>query len=167
MSRVWPEEESAMRRIAVVIAVGLVVAGCGDNEETENEPAASTVEPSATVEPSGRAEESSIPEELIGTWTVTLDPADPDVPEGVWSLIIESDGYRLIASSAPIPNRGDLSVSGDEVVFSNETLCPSAVGQYRWAIQGGTLSFALAGGDACSGNDRTVVLTSKPWTKEA
>jgi hypothetical protein len=65
----------------------------------------------------------------------------------------------------PISNSGRLKVEGDVLTFSRETLCSSAVGRYRWRIVGGTLRLKLLGKDSCSGNDRTVVLTSKPWTK--
>ena len=100
-----------------------------------------------------------------GIWKVSLNPVDPDVPGGVWTLTLRPGFHSLLNSRNPISNSGRLKVAGDVLTFSRETLCPSAVGRYRWRIVGGKLRLKLLGKDSCSGNDRTVVLTSKPWTK--
>jgi hypothetical protein len=100
-----------------------------------------------------------------GIWKVSLNPVDPDVPGGVWTLTLRPRRYSLLNSRNPISNGGRLKVEGDVLTFSRETLCSSAVGRYRWRIAGGTLRLKLLGKDSCSGNDRTVVLTSKPWRK--
>jgi hypothetical protein len=100
-----------------------------------------------------------------GIWKVSLNPVDPDVPGGVWTLTLRPGFHSLLNSRNPISNSGRLKVEGDVLTFSRETLCSSAVGRYRWRIVGGTLRLKLLGKDSCSGNDRTVVLTSKPWTK--
>jgi hypothetical protein len=102
-----------------------------------------------------------------GTYTVRLAPADPDVPKGVWRLTLRPASYTLLSLASPIPNGGRLSVSGNVLTFSRETLCPSAVGRYRWSLSNGRLRLRLIGRDTCSGNDRTVVFTSKPWTKRS
>lgn len=100
-----------------------------------------------------------------GSYTVRLAPKDPDVPAGVWRLTLRPGRYTLLADAAPIENGGRLSVSGNVLTFSRETLCSSAIGRYRWSLTDGRLRLRLIGRDTCSGNDRTVVLTSKPWTK--
>ena len=101
-----------------------------------------------------------------GIWKVSLKPVDPDVPGGVWNLTLRPGFHSLLNSRNPISNSGRLKVEGDVLTFSRETLCSAAVGRYRWRIVGGTLRLKLLGKDSCSGNDRTVVLTSKPWTKQ-
>jgi hypothetical protein len=100
-----------------------------------------------------------------GSYTVRLAPKDPDVPAGVWRLTLRPGRYTLLSDAAPIKNGGRLSVSGNVLTFSRETLCTSSVGRYRWSLADGRLRLRLIGTDTCSGNDRTVVLTSKPWTK--
>jgi hypothetical protein len=100
-----------------------------------------------------------------GSYTVRLAPKDPDVPAGVWRLTLRPGRYTLLSEAFPIPNGGRLSVSGNVLTFSRETLCQSAVGRYRWRLSDGRLRLRLIGTDTCSGNDRTVVLTSKLWTK--
>jgi hypothetical protein len=100
-----------------------------------------------------------------GAYKVTLDPSDPDVPAGVWTLTLRPGRYSLL-NEQPISNSGTLKVAGGILTFSRETLCPSAVGRYRWQLVGRLLRLTLVGKDSCSGNDRTVVLTSKPWRKQ-
>jgi hypothetical protein len=102
---------------------------------------------------------------LYGTYTVRLAPKDPDVPHGIWRLTLRPGAYTHLATSTGIASGGRLSVSGNVLTFSRETLCPSAVGRYRWSLSGGRLRLRLIGRDTCSGNDRTVLFTSKPWTK--
>jgi hypothetical protein len=101
-----------------------------------------------------------------GVYKVSLNPKDPDVPAGVWTLTLRPGYHSLLNNVFPISNSGKLKVEGDVLTFSRETLCFSAVGRYRWRIVGGTLRLKLLGKDSCSGNDRTVVFTSKPWTKQ-
>jgi hypothetical protein len=110
--------------------------------------------------------DGSSPARPYGIWKVSLNPVDPDVPGGVWTLTLRPGFHSLLNSRNPISNSGRLKVEGDVLTFSRETLCPPAVGRYRWRIVGGTLRLKLLGKDPCSGNDRTVVLTSKPWTKQ-
>jgi hypothetical protein len=100
-----------------------------------------------------------------GAYTVRLAPKDPDVNPGVWRLTLRPGRFSLVSHAFPIPNSGRLSVSGNVLTLSQWTLCPSAVGRYRWSLSDGRLRLRLIGRDTCSGNDRTVVLTSKPWTK--
>ena len=100
-----------------------------------------------------------------GTYTVNLSPNDPDVPHGVWKLTLRP-GFHSLLNQQPIHNAGSLRVKGDVLIFSRETLCYAAVGRYRWKLSGRKLHLTLIGRDTCSGNDRTVVLTSKPWTKQ-
>ena len=101
-----------------------------------------------------------------GTYTVTLSPKEPDVPSGVWRLTLRPGHHSLLSDRFPIQNVGRLRVSGNVLIFSRETLCARAVGRYRWRLSGRKLRLTLIGRDTCSGNDRTVVLTSKPWTKQ-
>ena len=110
------------------------------------------------------AEPSAAP---YGAYTVRLGYLDPDVPTGVWRLTLRRGRYTLLSDAAPIMNQGRLSVSGDVLTFTRETLCPSAVGRYRFRVTGGKLRLRVIGSDRCSGNDRTVVLTTKPWTRRS
>jgi hypothetical protein len=100
-----------------------------------------------------------------GSYSVRLAPKDPDVNPGVWRLTLRPGSFSLVSQAFPIPNSGRLSVSGNRLTLSRWTLCPSAVGRYRWSLSDGRLRLRVIGTDTCSGNDRTVTLTSKPWTK--
>jgi hypothetical protein len=102
-----------------------------------------------------------------GSYTVMLVPRDPDVPAGVWRLTLRPGRYTLLNDTNPIMNGGRLSVSGNVLTFSRETLCPSDVGRYRWILSDGRLRLRPVGTDTCSGNDRKVVMTSRPWTKRS
>jgi hypothetical protein len=101
-----------------------------------------------------------------GIWKVSLNAVDPHVPSGLWTLELRPGRYWLGCRPGcnPVLDSGRLKVEGGVLTFGRQTLCP-AVGRYRWRIGGGTLRLTLIGKDSCSGNDRTVVLTSKPWTK--
>jgi hypothetical protein len=123
----------------------------------------------ATVPALGAAAEASEAQaaNLYGSYTVRLTAIDPDVPRGVWRLTLRPGRYTHIPYSTGVPSSGRLSVSGDVLTLSRETLCPSAVGRYRWSLSDGRLRLRVIGKDTCSGNDRTVMLTSKPWTKRS
>jgi hypothetical protein len=103
--------------------------------------------------------------EPYGTYTVQLAPKDPHVPAGVWRLTLRPGGYTHVPDSTGVASSGRLSISGNVLTLSQETLCPENVGRYRWSFSDGRLRLGLIGRDRCSGNDRTVMLTSKPWTK--
>ena len=121
----------------------------------------------ATVPALGAAAAASEAEAAkpYGSYTVRIAPTDPDPPKGVWRLTLRPGRFSLLSDVAPIPNQGRLSVSGNVLTLSRHTLCLSAVGRYRWSLSNGRLRLRVIGRDTCSGNDRTVVLTSKPWTK--
>jgi hypothetical protein len=123
----------------------------------------------ATVPALGAAADASEAEaaKLYGNYTVRLNPTDPDVPKGVWRLTLRPGRYTHFPYSTGVPSSGRLSVSGNVLTFSRETLCPSDVGRYRWSLSDGRLRLRLIGRDTCSGNDRTVMLTSKHWKKRS
>ena len=102
-----------------------------------------------------------------GVYKVSLNRVDPDVPSGVWTLTLRPGSFSLgcVPTCYPVTDTGRLKVDGGILTFSRAGLC-SAVGRYRWRIAGGTLRLTVLGKDSCSGNDRTVVLTSKPLTKQ-
>jgi hypothetical protein len=116
----------------------------------------------ATATTAASASEAAKP---FGSYKVRLAPKDPDVNPGGWRLTLRPGSFSLLSDAFPIPNSGRLSVSGNVLTFSRWTLCPSDVGRYRWSLSDGRLRLRLIGSDTCSGNDRTVTLTSKPWTK--
>jgi hypothetical protein len=122
----------------------------------------------ATVPAFGAASSTVETAKPYGSYTVRLAPKDPDVPWGVWRLTLRPGRYTLLSYANPeVGNGGRLSVSGNVLTFSRETLCPSSVGRYRWSLADGRLRLRLIGTDTCSGNDRTVVMTSKSWTRRA
>ena len=137
----------------LVVATALaLVAGCGGGEGESSE-AAANARPRDT-------------HPLFGTYRATLDTPDPDVPDGIWTLVLKPGRFTTAVTSSPQVNRGVLEISGSELTLTGETpACVDAVGRYRWSIEGRRLRLELVGRDACSGNDRTVVLTSTPWTK--
>lgn len=100
-----------------------------------------------------------------GTYTVRLALPDPSVPEGRWTLTLKPGAYLLLVDADPIRNGGRLRVAGSTITFSREVLCPTALGRYRWRLTGRVLRLSLLRSDSCAGNDRRLVLTSKPWTK--
>lgn len=101
-----------------------------------------------------------------GTYRTTLRAADPDVPSGVWTLVLAPGKFTTDVSGDAQVNRGRLRVAGNVLTFTREhPVCLNDVGRYRWTLTGRTLRLRVIGKDTCSGNDRTVVLTAKPWTR--
>jgi hypothetical protein len=130
-----------------------LAAGCGGQRESSEAPA----EPQrANVHP------------LFGTYRAALDTPDPDVPDGMWTLVLRPGRFTTAVTSSPQVNRGRLDISGSELTLLDERpACADDVGRYRWSLEGRTLRLEVVGRDPCSGNDRTVVLASTPWTRRA
>jgi hypothetical protein len=120
----------------------------------------------AALGPSGASAEPTALKPPYGTYTVRLALPDPTVPAGRWTLVLKPGAYLLLVDADPIRNGGLLRVAGSTLTFSREILCPQAVGRYRWRLTGRVLRLSLLGRDSCAGNDRLLVLTSKPWTKK-
>jgi hypothetical protein len=135
----------------VVAAALAVAAGCGGGEGENSEMAGAPPRDAHL---------------LFGTYRATLDTPDPDVPDGIWTLVLKPGRFTTAVTSSPQVNRGALEISGTELTLTDEIpACVDAVGRYRWSVEGRRLRLEVLGRDACSGNDRTIVLTSTPWTK--
>jgi hypothetical protein len=103
---------------------------------------------------------------LFGTYRAALSTSDPDVPDGIWTLVLRPGRFSTAVTTSPQVNRGRLDISENELTLLGETpACVDDVGRYRWSLDGRTLRLEVVARDPCSGNDRTIVLTSKPWTK--
>lgn len=107
-----------------------------------------TGRPSATPRPTP---EFPAPTELQGTWASVS-----DVGEDL-ELEFRETGYRITTSTplGPHSGSGRVEVDGDEIKFSNSTLC-AGDGRYRWSIEVDVLRFEPIGTDACPSRAATI-----------
>lgn len=157
--------------LAAAIIVALAVLVRFGEQPTETRPGTGTspsVAPSSIVPtPSGAA---TYPQ-IAGTYTVSLDPADPAVARdglgGLWTMRLQPDGLVLMSPPPTFaPGNAGLtgiafSLDGDRFrtnLFYND-YCNS-VGTYTWALQAGRLSLTPVD-DTCS--IRRSLLATTPW----
>jgi hypothetical protein len=136
--------------IGLVLAA-LVTGGCAG---TQSGLPAASVSPqpteSATPLPTERADMA--PEVLQGEWQTTNgDPA---------TLTILRTSYQVRRGGGF--GRGNISVDGQEIVFSGSELCEGS-GTYEWQIEDGTLTFTPLDDDPCGG--RTAVLIDRVYER--
>jgi hypothetical protein len=160
-------DHARRRPVAVALSVLVATASCGIAAQGDAaRPAESSVEsepvPAATSAP---ATPDASESELYGRYLVSLD--EPGAPPGRWQLNLEPGSYWMTVSTSGQVNRGQLAVTGDEIVFTNETpRCVDDIGRYRWELTSGSLRFTVIGEDTCSQGARTVVLTTDAWTRQ-
>lgn len=152
-----------IRRLILGALLSLSVIGCSQDTSRGSPPASSdppqsTERPSATAAPTP---EFPTPPELQGTWEAVSDSGSDLV------LVIRDTGYRLTQSSTAIGSQsasGRVEVDGDEIVFSNATVC-NGDGRYRWSIEDDVLRFEPIGSDACPGRTGSMVGTAYTRTE--
>jgi len=146
------------RRLILGALLSLPLMGCSQDISQGDPPASSgppqpTERPSVTLAPTP---EFAAPPELRGTWEAVSDSGSNLV------LVIRDTGYRLTQSSTAIGSQsatGRVEVDGDEIVFSNATVC-NGDGRYRWSIEDDVLRFEPIGSDACPGRTGSVAGTA-------
>ena len=133
----------------------------------------------------GGGSDSGVPEELIGTYTTTLEAADlpkPSQPEFVdgglkWNMTIATSGgpdggpvLELRSTEEGDLEGPSLSVDGDKLLLKNEE-CAQKVGyvfydnEYSWKLDGSTLTLTAVK-NQCPDRVAETILTSRPWTKQ-
>jgi hypothetical protein len=95
--------------------------------------------PTPTPEPSLPAD--AAPLELRGTWANQEDTTN-------LRLVIQPAAYRITRFGNS--GSGALSVTGDVIRFSDSNLCPG-IGEYRWSLADGILTFDPIAPDECPG----------------
>jgi hypothetical protein len=163
-------------------ALILPLAACGGDsgDEAGGEAAATTT--SATDGASGRL----APDELVGTFTTTLEKGDlptdapPELLDGgpSWAIRIGNtggpdDGPFLAIDSAD-KEFGNLEapalrVDGDRLVLLDEECAAGGEttfydNEYRWELRGRTLTITTIK-NQCSDRVAETILTSRPWTQ--
>ncbi len=138
-----------MRMNAALVGVALVVllAGCGDDDDTDADP---TEDGSATVAATSAGQ------------TPTSDPATAAL-FGEWRTVIaEGDNVtlrlregRYTILRGPATGQGGMNARAGEAEFSGSDLC-DGIGIYRWSIQDGALSFTSVGKDDCPGRSEVL-----------
>ena len=145
----------------VVLAWALLLAGCGGSSSTEE----------------------SVPPELVGTYSATLEQSDvpanapPELEAGEWELVIATegaaDGGPVLAINHPVEGNLEgpgLTVDGDRLLLEDEE-CAEGTGyafydnEYNWELTGSTLTLSTVKND-CRDRVAETILTSQPWTKQ-
>jgi hypothetical protein len=125
----------------------------------------------------------TVPAELIGTYTTTLQPADfpadapPELEAGDWQLVIATSGAPDGGPALAInhPTKGNLEapglmVDGDTLVLEDEECAATGTttfydNEYTWEVSGSTLTLTTMKND-CPDRVAETILTSHPWTKQ-
>jgi hypothetical protein len=159
---------------AAVLALSLGACGSSDDQTSETVP--SQTVPRSSSDVGGKA-----PEELVGTYAMTLKhgdiPPDP-APELVheaehWTLKISNTGaiggpsFTITNDTlGPLENT-PLGVQGDRVLLHQEECAVSAEpveSIYRWKLDGDTLTFTKVV-NGCDDDVVKTLLTAEPWQK--
>jgi hypothetical protein len=134
-----------------LVLMALAISSCAGTQASV--PAASA-SPRPTASPTAQPTErpDAAPEELQGEWQTTNgDPA---------TLTILRTSYHVRRGGGF--GRGNISVDGEEIVFSGSDLCEGS-GTYVWQIEDGTLTFTPVDDDPCGG--RTAVLIDRVYER--
>jgi hypothetical protein len=119
--------------VALIVLIGGVACGSGG--------AAHSPSPSPSAPPG-----NPVPAQLDGAW---IQVADPSIVLILTGTYYSSAGPALLGSST----HGNVAVNGSEIDFYNGSLChtplPGGIGQYRWTISGGLLTFSPLNSDPC------------------
>jgi hypothetical protein len=123
------------------------------------------------------------PAELIGRWQRTIQPGETpkQTPSGIWSLGIDSVGWRIKAPKEPgysvidvayLPgNRvqlrtGIYTTADDRFGGNGFCLASSPPVTYHWSIADGDLSLTLVGPDHCGGKGAAQhLVVAAAWQK--
>jgi hypothetical protein len=93
--------------------------------------------------------------ELQGTWVATISTGE--------DVTLELRPGEYTVDRAGTVGSGSIEVEGDTVVFSSPR-CELGSGEYRWSIDGGTLSFTpLEPRDPCA--NRIIFLEGAAYTR--
>jgi hypothetical protein len=169
------------RTIALAIAIGLTLGGVGCGSDDSEEPDTTAgADKSSEQAPGGPA-----PDELVGTYEVTLKasdlPASPPVEltDGSmsWELKIANSGGTGGGRSFAISNKSlglledpSFAVEGDSIVLEDEECATESGGyeyfdnEYRYDLQGESLTFTTVS-NSCPDQVAETILTSSPWTR--
>jgi len=150
-----------MKNNAAIVVALLALAACGQAAAPSSGPptaslpvaAAPSASPTATRAPASTPEFPA-PEELIARWQTELKPGD------VVTLQLSESGYVITRFAI---GRGHIEVEGNEIRFSQSSLCEGGEGRYHWSIVGATLHFDPVGSDPCP--SRVEVLKNVTYTK--
>jgi Rieske Fe-S protein len=145
-----------MQRVRSAIGLLLMVLAVSGCAGAQASPPAATASPppaaSATAEPTERADVA--PEELQGAWEATNGDQV--------TLTILRTGYQVDRGFGF--GRGNISVDGDEILFSGSDLCEGA-GTYIWQIEDGVLTFTPVDDDPCGG--RRAILIDRLYERQS
>jgi hypothetical protein len=155
---------------SVLASFVLALAGCGSGDSDE----------AGTGSASGLA-----PDELVGSYEVTLKPSDlptnppVELTDGPpdWRLEIANSGGSGGGRSFAITNEGlglleesDFGVEGDSIVLKQEECAREAGGydfydnEYRYERRGKSFSFTTVT-NSCPDRVAETILTSRAWTR--
>jgi hypothetical protein len=132
----------------------------------------------------GSSSGDSVPSELVGTYTTTLEQSDipanapPELEAGEWELVIATSGAPDGGPALAInhPTKGNLeapglTVDGDTLKLEQEE-CAQKLGyvfydnEYSWKLDGSTLTITTVN-NQCPDRVAETILTSHPWTKQS
>jgi hypothetical protein len=128
------------------------------------------------------AQTASVPAELLGTYTTTLQKADipanapPELGELTWTLRIGDkggpNGGPFLAIDSPTHGNLEapsLRVDGDRLLLLHEECAAGGTEQfydntYGWKLTGTQLSISTVS-NQCADHVAETILTSRPWTR--
>jgi hypothetical protein len=132
----------------------------------------------------GSSSDEGVPQELVGTYTTTLEASDipansaPELEAGPWNLAIGelegADAGSFLAIDHPTNGTLEepgLTIDGD-VLKLNDEECAQTTGyafydnEYRFELSGSTLTLTTVKNE-CPDRVAETILTSNAWTKES
>ena len=135
--------------------MALLLVACGSGVAAQGQQAAA-----ATASPA--AGESRIQDAFLGTWTADI--TEGPSSHGTWSLRITPYDMELLnpmaASEDEYFSLNPKTTSETGVTMWEDPECAGA--EYRWSIDGGSLTFEAVE-DTCG--DRNAVLTTTAWQR--
>ncbi|MDX6581687.1 MAG: hypothetical protein QOI10_871 [Solirubrobacterales bacterium] len=150
---------------AAAVSISIALVACGDDATT-----------------STATGEGPAPDELVGTYAMTLKPSDlpPNPPHELtdqadhWTLKIDNAGspdggpaFTIVNDALGTLESSQLGVSGDRVYLHDEECATGNApveSTYEWTLDGGTLTFSPVE-VGCDDDVVKTLLTSEPWVK--
>ena len=130
-----------------LVLIAVLLAGCGDDDDTDPGEIDATLSASATPVQSATPTVDAAIAALFGQWQTTISAGDSV------TLALREGTYAIGRGAAT--GRGRMKVTAGGAEFSGSDLC-DGIGNYRWSLQGDTLSFTSVGEDECSGRSEVL-----------
>ena len=170
-----------LRRVAVLLAAVLGVAGCASDGSPPEGPAASpTGDPTVWLRDADEPYPFTTPipprtsTPMDGTYTRNYRAGSEPPPcircapyrldHGPATLELRDGRYLVEQPGSRFRARGHYLVEGDRLVLFNDGNCPATRGVYRWSLEGGRLTLSVEEDPCPFDLLRSRFLTAMPWS---